>query len=157
VGSSVNAIDASSDSNVWAVGTYITINEEEGTASWHLSGSTWSAVTVPTGAPQGTPDDDLMGVATLGANGGRAVGWDPSPPGNSTTAQALRWNGTAWTQASTPITPAGDTDHLVAVAALSGSSAWAVGSCNNSVNGGKTGTYILHWTGKTWKRSESPN
>ena len=58
----------------------------------------------------------------------------------------VRWNGTAWKRVPSP--SPGTEAALHGVAAVSASSAWAVGSTDTSA-GNKT--LILRWNGKTWK------
>ncbi len=59
----------------------------------------------------------------------------------------LRWNGTAWSQVPSP-SPVG---YLLAAAATSARSAWAVGST------GTCKSLILRWDGSAWKRVASPS
>jgi hypothetical protein len=60
------------------------------------------------------------------------------------------WNGSTWTKVADPgFTGKGV---LSAVAAVSASDAWAVGT--TSITGGKT--LILHWDGRSWQRVASP-
>ena len=60
--------------------------------------------------------------------------------------QVLRWNGSAWTKAPGP--SLGQGRFLEAVAAISASSAWAVGT-----NGPSSTTLIMRWNGTAWKLS----
>jgi hypothetical protein len=67
---------------------------------------------------------------------------------------AERWNGTAWGVTSTP-NPSTD-EWLNGVAAVSPTSAWAVGFQNNS-SWVANRTLIEHWNGTTWSTVPSPN
>jgi hypothetical protein len=156
VNSNVNGIGASSATNAWAVGTYDTSSYLVGQVSWHLTGSTWSAVAVPNNDPMGTPNTDLFGVDTRSATSAWAVGFYPAA-NQSAAPLVLRWNGTAWEQATTPTPAPEDVSELSAVNSQSASNAWAVGYCNDAATGGGAGTYILHWNGTSWKRVASPN
>jgi hypothetical protein len=60
------------------------------------------------------------------------------------------WNGSSWSIVPSP--NVGTHDNLLAVAAVSGASAWAVGA------GGSPGrTLIERWNGTAWKIQASPN
>jgi hypothetical protein len=65
----------------------------------------------------------------------------------------LHWNGKRWQRVRSP-SPSGQGDGLIAVAATSASSAWAVGSAGSSRI--LSTTLIEHWDGRTWKHVPSP-
>jgi hypothetical protein len=83
-------------------------------------------------------------VTAVSANDAWAVGCTAFCFLHSVTPQMviLHWNGTAWTQASSPAP--GQFSQLVGVAATSASDAWAVGSDLG-------GTIVQHWNGTIWK------
>jgi hypothetical protein len=91
----------------------------------------------------------LTGVAATSASNAWAVGTD----GNGHTLIA-RWNGTTWTQVSSP--NPGDVNGLAAVAATSASNAWAVGDDVTSSNPQGV-PLIVHWNGTAWTQVPSPN
>jgi hypothetical protein len=62
------------------------------------------------------------------------------------------WNGTSWTQVTTPTTP-GNTASLAAVSASSATDAWAVG--HTQVNKEDFAPLGLHWNGTAWSVSSS--
>jgi hypothetical protein len=65
----------------------------------------------------------------------------------------MRWNGKAWHFLPTP-SPGPRQDHdaiLSAVAEVSASDGWAVGTCD-----GATTSLILRWNGRSWQRVASP-
>jgi hypothetical protein len=66
---------------------------------------------------------------------------------------AMHWDGSAWMTVTTPA-PSDDVS-LNAVAALSSTDAWAVGSYVDA--DGVTLTLILHWDGAAWSQVDSPN
>jgi hypothetical protein len=152
----VVGIGASSATNAWGVGTYLTSNDETGLDSWHLKGSTWSQVAVPNNSPMSVPDQALSGVDTLSATSAWTVGFYTAA-NQAVAPLVLRWNGTAWQQAATLIPAKGDLRHLSAVDSQSASNAWAVGVYDDTATSGKSGTYILHWNGTSWTRVKSPN
>jgi hypothetical protein len=152
--SNVTAIGASSATNAWAVGTYANTSFDDGTLSWHLQNSAWSAVTVPN--DQGAPYTALEGVDSRSPLSTFAVGWYQAS-NQSGAPLVLSWSGGKWKQATTPTPAASDFSHLLAVNVLTASNAWAVGAYNNTATGGKAGPYILHWNGTSWKKVKSPN
>ena len=85
-----------------------------------------------------------------------AVG-DYKPSGGAQLNQILRWNGTTWSQATTP-NPGGTTsssqNQLLGVYCTSTSNCWAVGAY---VNGsGATLNEILRWNGSQWSKVKAP-
>ena len=73
------------------------------------------------------------------------------------------WNGVKWTRVPSPDPgpPVGANtaqNGLVGVAAVSRSSAWAVGGYTTPLGCCEVNrTLILHWNGRTWKKVSSPN
>jgi hypothetical protein len=106
------------------------------------NGKAWAA-TPGVGATGGI----LAGVAAISATSAWAVGHTVSGVGSSAVITTLiaRWNGARWTRVSSP-TPGGRAA-LSGVAAISASSAWAVGG----TGAGKT--LIERWDGTAWKVS----
>ncbi len=93
----------------------------------------------------------LNGVTTVSSCRALAVGqyWN----GFAYQTLIARWNGTGWTQQSSP-NPAGSNDDnvLSGVAATSASNAWAVG-----YYGFTSHTLIEHWNGTAWTQVPSPS
>ena len=110
------------------------------------NGTAWKQVPSPSPAGGG----DLFGVAAVSASSAWAVGGYYAVSGSSFSVKTLTagWNGTAWKRAPSP--SPGTEASLRGVAAVSASSAWAVGGTDTSA-GSKT--LILRWNGKTWKLS----
>jgi len=156
-GSIVNVLSgvaATSAANAWAVGAFI-----KGTAFQTLierwNGATWTQAPSPNPAGA-TRDNQLAGVAATSASNAWAVGsYVVGTASALTQTLIVRWNGTRWTQVSSP-SPGGtaNPDRLAGVAATSASNAWAVGSYTT---GGGFRTLTLHWNGTTWKQVPSPN
>jgi hypothetical protein len=156
----VNAIGASSATNVWGVGFYTTksVNVPNAPFAMHLKGSAWSQVTVAKLSPG--HQVFLTGVGTLSPASVWAVGSYSAGTGVKAAdlSLAVHWNGTKWAQAKSP-NPGGSTDEginsLEAVTERTSSDAWAVGYYGNpSV---PFETLILHWNGKSWAQVNSPN
>ncbi len=96
-------------------------------------------------------DGSLSGVAAISANSAWAVGYTFSSRGNPAKTVIVGWNGAAWKRMPSP--SPGAASALYGVAAVSASSAWAVGYTTTST-GSKT--LILRWNGATWTRIPSP-
>lgn len=93
-----------------------------------------------------TTDNVLRGVAMVDNTHGFAVG----AAGSQSTIQS--WNGTSWNLMNTPNPDSSDT--LRAVAAVSATDAWAVGT---AIAGGSQRTLIEHYDGTAWTVVPSPN
>ncbi len=118
------------------------------------AGSLASTAAIPssTCAP-GTVPGLLAGVAASSSSDAWAAGISST----STSVQTLieHWNGTAWcTVASPDPGSSSETNQLAGVAAVSSSSAWAVGSYGTST---RSHTLIAHWNGTSWSQQASPN
>lgn len=145
-------VAATSASDAWAVGTYF-----NGTAHQTLielpSNGTWEQVSSPD--PGGAAHDNfLSAVAVTSARNAWAVG---KYVNSHDAIQTLieHWNGTTWRRVPSP-DPGGSamTNELNAVAAVSASSAWAVGSYFGS---GGSKALIERWNGTTWKSARTPS
>jgi hypothetical protein len=147
-----SGVGASSSTNAWAVGGYSS-DTSQGETSWHLKGTAWSQVTVPSLTGMA-----LNGVDTRSANSAWAVGsYDVASPPPATIPLILRWNGTAWTQATTPtLKPTDYNNDLRAVTSVSAKNAWAVGGSSPNGSAQVPATIILHWNGTSWKQVKSP-
>jgi hypothetical protein len=127
----------------------------------HWNGAKWSRLRVPSKA--GTKAHHFSALYTVRCLSSRnclAVG---SAGVNSETGpaadQALRWNGHRWALVRTPSpvsTSSARNDSLNGLGCAGSGSCWGVGV---SGTGGLTGTMlnqILHWNGKKWIRTKSP-
>jgi hypothetical protein len=108
----------------------------------------WTVATAPPTAQNAT----LTGVSAVSDSDAWAVGYHSGTAFTNVGAQVLidRWNGTAWSAASTPATP-GNTALLLAASASSASDAWAVG--RTQVNKSDFEGLALHWNGTAWSVS----
>lgn len=116
----------------------------------------WRVVPSPT-----APSSGLYGVAISSHTDAWAVGggYLPLPaiyPINVGFVE--HWDGTGWRTILSP-QPANYENDLYAVAALSPSNVWAVGSYENAANGiaEPQKTLVEHWDGTHWKVIASPN
>jgi hypothetical protein len=114
-----------------------------------LAAGGWTVVTAP---PSGQ-DAQLYGVATTSDSNAWAVGYSNAAP-NGLNAKAVidHWNGTAWSQVSTPSTGY-STNTLAAVGASGTGDAWAVGYSEPR----RYTFYPLafQWNGTAWSVSSS--
>jgi len=150
----LTSVAATSASNAWAVGSYVSGAASALTQTLVLrwNGTRWTQV--PSPSPGGTANPDrLAGVAATSASNAWAVGSYTTGSGFRTLT--LHWNGTTWKQVPSPNSgTASDANTLSGVAAIAASDAWAVGSYTT---GSGFRTLTLHWNGTTWKKVPSPN
>src|SRR6266699_3403445 len=110
----------------------------------------WTVVSSPNpGAGNG-----LFGVASISANDVWAVG-NFSNIGSLEQTLTLHWNGKKWSHIKSPNVSSQDSE-LLAVAAVSPTDVWAVGSFAPQ-GFSPSQTLIEHWNGTTWSVVASPN
>ena len=137
-GTFLYGVRATSASSAWAVGSAF-----NGTADKTLivrwDGSAWKQVKSPN--PGGaTQNNDLSSVAVTSATDAWAAGEYDS--GTGTRTLVLHWDGSAWTQATTPnLGGSSIDDSFTSVGASSANSVWAVG---HYFNGAVDQTLALH-------------
>jgi hypothetical protein len=138
----LEAVDAVSPSDAWAVGSYNTFTNHPRPLVERWNGIEWGSVEV-----SWNQEGELFGVAALAPNDVWAVG------GNQEGGQAViaHWNGTGFSRVSHP--NPGPFNRLYAVTALAANDVWAVGEYTNSVSR----TFTLHWDGSSWTQVPSPN
>ena len=146
----LNGVSAASPSDIWAVGTY----GNEKTLALHWNGTSWTQVATPS---PGYTGNALSAVAAISPSVAWAAGsYDVFRQTGAipTKTLLLRWNGTHWTQVTTP-NPGAAVSTLNGVAASSASDAWAVGFYQLPPSGGTTTskTLMLRWNGAAWTRS----
>ena len=76
--------------------------------------------------------------------------------GTATLTLAEHWNGTAWTQQSSP-SPGSLNNNLNGVAAISATNIWAVGQSSDNSAFSPSQTLAEHWDGTMWKQVPTPN
>jgi hypothetical protein len=139
----LTGVDMLSAQNGWAVGW--------GSLTLHWNGRQWAKVAGPSltvGGPSA--------VGATSASNVWAVGWYGTTSGGFPTVDTLtqHWNGTAWSQVSSP-SPGGSDSELQGVSATSASDAWAVGLYVPRT--GPIKTLTLHWNGTAWTQVPSPS
>ena len=160
----LDSVRCTSVSNCWAVGIYGTIGPIALlNVALHWNGTKWSLVTTP--SPGGTATNDfsyLVGLSCASATNCWAAG-AYGTEGNPFTSlnQVLHWDGTQWSQATTPNpdgTGTGASNLLASVACTSASNCWAVGDYGSISDG--VGTVLneaLLWNGTSWSLAATPD
>jgi hypothetical protein len=133
---------ASSPSGVWAVGESVAFSQ--GTALvMHEVGGRWYVVPTPA-----SRESYLMGVAVAGKDAMWASGWGGTNSGPGDTL-LLRWNGTTWSSAASPLDK--ETDTPYGLASGPGGAVWAVG--DHYIGAYKFSSVAMRWTGKLWVKT----
>ena len=131
----LNGITAISPADVWAVG-YVGHH----TLIEHWNGKRWARAASP------SPFDSALNAVAATS---RTNVWAVGHTGRGTLTE--RWNGVKWKQVASPSPHRRLGTDLMAVTAISRSSAWAAGRYHNP---GETGL-TEHWTGTTWRQVPS--
>jgi hypothetical protein len=149
----LRAVTCTSASNCWAVGDliYPFSNPSE---ALHWGGSGWAFVPTPNPAPDGGGHDNLDGVTCVSASDCWTVGEYGTFSGQHRTL-AAHWNGSTWSQVSTP-DPGARTGAwtLAAVSCTAADNCWAVG--HHTRPDGDNVNMALHWTGTRWSSVATP-
>lgn len=158
----LNAISATSASDVWAVGYELTgttaANERYETYSLHWNGSAWAIVPMPavTG-PDNLLDYEFNSIDAISPTNVWAVGdsGDNADVGGTPASTLIEhYNGTSWSIVPSPTVGTGPT--LTGVAAESASDVWAVGY--DTPSGATTPqTLTMNWNGTAWSTVSSPD
>lgn len=163
------ALTAVSATDIWAVGEWAGpyTGPLEG-YPWfalieHWDGTSWSIVPSPSpGASRVLSGVVGVSAQDVWAVGSYQYGYDHARLIGQRTL-ILHWNGRTWKRVATP--SHGPRQYqwsdLSAIAAVSPSSVWAVGSHNGRIRGrhgfvNQTQTLVLRWNGRTWKQAPSP-
>jgi hypothetical protein len=158
------AVSAVSPSDVWAVGTSLSV--EDSTLAAHWDGHTWQVVTTP--CLNGTTivlqedacrqsQNELTGVTAVATNNVWASGFETESSGFHV-PYVLHWNGTTWSLTMTPNPGQGQGlagGSLFGITAVSASDVWAVGHSQD--NAGTITTLTERFNGSTWSAIPSPN
>jgi hypothetical protein len=147
--STLQAVAASSASDVWAVGNSGGRTRPTSILIEHFNGTSWSIVLAPNPSPQST---FLFGVAADSASDAWAVGYYETS--SATHPLAEHWDGQYWSLSTTP-DGGPSSNALYSVTATSASDVWAVGQLENPQN--VIAGLTEHWNGATWSLVPSPN
>ena len=138
-------VSATSASDGWAVG-YDYVSGPTVPLIEHWNGSSWSIVPGP--QPY---DGELRGVSAVSSTSAWAVGFYIDQKTSTHHSLIEHWNGSRWSMIPHP-EPAG-VPEFFAVAALSDTNVWAVGTYTG--NGWQA--LIEHWNGQQWTIVKSPS
>jgi hypothetical protein len=146
----LNAVDARTGTDAWAVGNFLGPNDDDGQVmlAEHWNGSAWSQVPTPNVVRF---DEKLNAVSAAAANDVWAVGSINQTSFKHTDPLAAHWDGTSWTIVPTPATTGGAKSILFGVANLGGGNAWAVGRSEANR------TLVEHWNGSAWTIVSTPD
>ena len=158
----LNAVSASSASNVWAVGVELTgstaATERYQTYSLHWNGSAWSIVPMP--AVTGSSNllqYEFNSIDAISPTNVWAVGASGTSVGEAVNPAATlieHYNGTSWSIVPSP--SPGTAPVLTGVSASSAGDVWAVG--HDDPSGSTTPqTLTLNWNGSAWSTVASPD
>lgn len=103
----------------------------------------------------GAGTGELYGVDAISDTAAWAVGGRYDPGVQATVPYALRWNGSAWTEASVPLPPTSQGTSLLAVSGSSPTDVWAVGT--KMIPNNLSRTFATHWDGTAWTIVPTPN
>lgn len=146
-------VGGNSADSAWAVGYY---SSSTATAAdsliLHWNGRAWAHVPSPN--PAGSVETPLSAVAAVSDSDAWAVG--AAIVHSVTESVTLQWNGKHWRQVVSPNPGGSRGTALSAVAAVSRSSAWAVGNYGVGLLTA-TLTLIVRWNGRRWQQVASPS
>jgi hypothetical protein len=135
-----------SPTDAWAVGKGNSALLE------HWNGSAWSSVTIPD--PDFTPGAG-QSISASSPTDIWVVGTTVNTTTGATTAEALHFNGTAWSVVPMQ-QPGTNTPTIGAVTAISATDAWAVGEDTGATSAVGGSTLIEQWNGTSWSIVPSP-
>ena len=146
----LNGLAARTDSDIWAVGSFVNANGYQRPLAEHWNGTAWTAMI---GDALGPGITTLNGVAMLAADDVWAVGSGSTTAGGTPQTLIEHWDGSAWTVSPSP-SPGADGNFLFDIAAVTASDIWAVGDQEQA--DGTFRTLIEHWDGSTWIGRRQP-
>ncbi len=149
--SSLSAIGAWSEHDIWAVGWIENTSSKE-TLVLHYNGRSWNRVSSPNVA--GQQDNALLGLTVISPTDIWAVGY---AVGVTNAEQPLveHYNGKKWSIVPTPSTNAQQNSRLLGMTSIAADNIWAVGYYTNDQ--GVYQTLIEHYDGSVWSIVPSPN
>ncbi len=148
----LNAIEAVSASDIWAVGRFVNTNGPPQTLVEHWDGSSWSVVPSPSPGPSAPQAIEVVTASDI---------WMVGP--FSTTSGTFgtlieHWNGSSWSVVPSP-SPGSASNNLQGIEAVSANNIWTVGGFSNTPAPPfqELQTLIEHWDGSSWSVVPSPN
>jgi len=152
--SSLLGVTCSTATDCWGLGYSILADGEVRRLVLSLTGTaTASSIeVVPTALPAGTQYSTLRDVTCASTSACWAVGM--ASVDYTENRLLLRWNGTAWLVAPSPLPPGATASSLDGVACATASDCWAVGSYDP--DGLDTARLMLRWNGTAWSLVTTP-
>ena len=152
-GSELNAIQALSATDIFAVGDAHSDSQKPTPLMEHFDGSNWSVVSLPQLGRTGT----LRGIAALSDSDIWVVG--DSGTVVPTKTVAMHFDGRGWTIVPLPVPLSGKVHDLrlgEGLTAIASNDVWAVGNFAPASSVAER-TLTEHWDGHSWKIVPSPN
>lgn len=150
-GTFLTGVSAASATSAWAVGSFHFSGKTSHSLVLHWDGTSWKQVT---SANPGAQYTGLNAVSATPSGSAWAVGSYLTSSATHSQSLAEGWNGTSWSHSITP-DPNPNGNEFLAAAALSATSAWAVGDTSPAAGG--THSLIARWNGTQWAQIASPN
>ncbi len=160
----LNAISATSATNVWAAGSYTVFGGATHAFVELWTGSAWTAIADPETTPilsiSARSSNDVWAADGDGVDHWDGSAWSVVSNLSAISISAVapndvwiivgpstieHWNGSDWT-----VVPSPQVDHLQSITANSADNAWAVGQSHNA-------PLTEHWNGSTWSIEASPS
>jgi hypothetical protein len=148
---SLEAVDAISARDVWAVGTETVRRSTSETRALHWDGSLWQLVATPN---PGLRESFLYDVEAISSDDVWAVGGAVDEVAARVRTLVIHWDGRDWSVVPSPNQAA--YNNLNGVFALSSKNVWAVGFATDNVSS-PWRTLIQHWDGEQWSIIPSPS
>lgn len=149
-GSSLQAVSAvPGTKGVWVGGYSLDSSGHANALIERHAGGGWQVEPVPTPGES----SKILGITAASKSDAWAVGYEQDPTTNYWRTFTLHWNGTAWSQVSSP--NSGSLGNALYAVSGGGSNVWAVGYAKNSSWNPRTLTE--QWNGKSWAIVASPN
>jgi len=147
-------MSATSARDVWAVGEFtLGFSSRDIPLTLHWDGSAWSQVPAPDATP---PDDDLGTTLRSVSAISPADAWAVGGSDEDASTVIMRWDGHTWTVVPSPdpaaVSGGDNLNYFTGVAAVSASSAWAVGGYGSEHSGVTLADHnlVAHWDGRNW-------
>jgi hypothetical protein len=144
----LNGVAAVSNSSAWAVG-YAGSNRSPKVLMLHWSGRAWSRVTRPGVL---TTTGELSAITVVSAKSAWVVGYTGLVGTGKNHSLLLHWNGSTWSQVTSPAPVTGGNLSAVTATAKSG---WAVGYVNTDPSAPLCcagSPLVFRWNGTKWSR-----
>ncbi len=149
--STLNAIGAWSEHDIWAVG-WIENSSSKETLVLHYDGRSWQRVSSPN--LPGQQDNALIGLTVINPADIWAVGYAVAVT-NAEQPLVEHYNGHSWSIVPTPSTNAQQNSRLLGVTSIAANNIWAVGYYTNDQSVYQT--LIEHYDGSVWSIVPSPD